>query len=121
MGSANKVITFDATCEYVEVYNEQAYDLLGRDDLNRSMFSQKGALSVGEEEEEDDNDDGNEGDNDYSENTSSLKEKFEVSRDINDRIDLEPSSSSSSSRNYQQNQLHLPRVYLQEDEKKTFH
>ena len=121
-GSANKVITFDATCEYVEVYNEQAYDLLGRDDLNRSMFSQKGALSVGEEEEEeDDNDDGNEGDNDYSENTSSLKEKFEVSRDINDRIDLEPSSSSSSSRNYQQNQLHLPRVYLQEDEKKTFH
>ena len=119
-GSANKVITFDATCEYVEVYNEQAYDLLGRDDLNRSMFSQKGALSVGEYDDDDD-DDGNEGDNDYNEKTSSLKEKFEVSRVINDHIDLEPSSSSSSSINYQQNQLHLPRVYLQEDEKKTFH
>ena len=36
--NGNKVVTFDATCEYVEVYNEQAYDLLGRHDLNMSSM-----------------------------------------------------------------------------------
>ena len=45
--NGNKVVTFDATCEYVEVYNEQAYDLLGRHDLNMSsMFSREASRNV---------------------------------------------------------------------------
>ena len=114
--NGNKVVTFDATCEYVEVYNEQAYDLLGRHDLNMSsMFSRGGVEECSRDGNNNDDDDVNAKDDDMNE-----AEMFQVSREIgNNRIDLEPSSSRNQQQ--QQHQLHLPRVYLQEDEKKTFH
>ena len=114
--NGNKVVTFDATCEYVEVYNEQAYDLLGRHDLNMSsMFSRGGVEECSRDGNNNDDDDVNAKDDDTNE-----AEMFQVSREIgNNRIDLEPSSSRNQQQ--QQHQLHLPRVYLQEDEKKTFH
>ena len=104
--SGNKVVTFDATCEYVEVYNEQAYDLLGRDDWNQSSTFSRGedASSPGKGEENivDNIDDTNIGSDDE-------EEMFRASRDIlNNRIiDLEPSSSRNHhQQQHQQHQLH---------------
>ena len=127
--NGNKVVTFDATCEYVEVYNEQAYDLLGRHDLNMSSMFARGGVSSsrGEGENaivEECSRDGNNNDDDdvnAKDDDTNEAEMFQVSREIgNNRIDLEPSSSRNQQQQ-QQHQLHLPRVYLQEDEKKTFH
>jgi len=119
--SGNKVVTFDATCEYVEVYNEQAYDLLGRDDWNQSSTLVRGgdASSPGEGEENavDNIDDTNNGSDDE-------EEMFHASLDTRNNLIIDPEPSSSRNHHHQQqqqqHQLHLPRVYLQEDEKKTF-
>ena len=127
--NGNKVVTFDATCEYVEVYNEQAYDLLGRHDLNISSMFSRGGVSSSRGEGENavveecsrDNNNNNDDDVNAKDDNTNEAEMFQVSREIgNNRIDLEPSSSRNQQQQ-QQHQLHLPRVYLQEDEKKTFH
>ena len=63
--NGNKVVTFDATCKYVEVYNEQAYDLLGRHDLNMSsMFSRGGVEECSRDGNNNDDDDVNAKDDD---------------------------------------------------------
>ena len=91
----NRLVSFDVTCEYVEVHNEQAYDLLGREDLNESLVAVQ-------------------------------KNNRERSEEGNNPVEYEELSDVLASlhegeKQQLQTQFHLPRVYLQEDDKKTFH